>query len=107
MVNTSLTVQHGYPNGHKKHWNWLTDELIKYISNKTNDTIFLLWGRHAYNKKVLIDTTKHKIIASSHPSGFSVDNKMGDQPSFITQNHFGKANKLLKKCKKDMVIWDI
>jgi len=71
MLNTSLTVQFKCPGSHSKKWNKLTDSIIKDISEKVDSMIFALWGRPALNKKNLIDTEKHSITASSHPSGLS------------------------------------
>ncbi len=107
MLNTAFTVQHGCPNSHHKYWNWLTDNLIKYISKHTNNTIFVLWGRPAYEKSKFIDQKKHKIIISSHPSGYSCHNKMGNHSAFNDQDHFRLINKYLKKTKKDEIFWHI
>jgi uracil-DNA glycosylase len=92
LINTSLTVQHGYPNGHAENWTWMTDIIIKYISDKTNHVVFVLWGSPAYSKRNLIDTSKHLIVASSHPSGLSYNNKMQDRPAFKNQDHFKLIN---------------
>ncbi len=107
MINTALTVQHGYPNGQAHHWTWLTDQLIKYVSDNTTNTVFVLWGSPAYSKRMFIDQSKHLIVASSHPSGLSCHSKMGDRPAFMDQDHFSLINDYLAKHKKDSIIWDL
>ena len=107
MINNSLTVQHGFPNGHAEQWTWLTDMIIKHISDNTNNVVFVLWGSPAYSKRTLIDQSKHLIVASSHPSGLSCNNKMSDRPAFKTQDHFKLINDYLKKHKKGSIVWEI
>jgi uracil-DNA glycosylase len=103
MMNTVLTVQQGKSNSHASKWTWLTDSLIEYISDNTNNVVFLLWGRPAYNKVKFIDTKKHLIIASSHPSPLSYNNVMGNQKSFGSQDHFGLVNEYLKDKNKKLI----
>jgi uracil-DNA glycosylase len=107
MINSALTVQHGYPNGHADKWSWMTDMLIKYISDMTEHTVFVLWGSPAYSKRGLINQSKHLIVASSHPSGLSSNNKMGDRPSFNSQDHFKLINDYLTKHGKGIIVWEI
>lgn len=106
LLNCSLTVKQKKPNSHAKLWTWMTDKIIKHISDKTENVIFVLWGRYAYNKNKLIDDKKHKIIASSHPSGLSYAKKMGNFSSFKDQNHFGMINDYLTNNKKKPINWN-
>lgn len=105
MLNSSLTVINNKPNSHQNYWTPFTDTIIKYISEKCNNLVFLLWGKHAYEKRKLIDNTKHKIIHSTHPSGlsFSKDAKYGK--AFIKVNHFKECNDYLKSVNKNPIIW--
>lgn len=107
MLNSSLTVEDGHPNSHRRHWERITDRLIKFISDSTNNTVFLLWGAFALSKQRFIDQKRHKVIASSHPSGLSCNSTIGVHPSFNKQDHFGECNKYLKKHNKDQIIWNI
>lgn len=107
LLNTILTVQKGCPNGHKDKWENLTDSLIKFISDNTKNTVFMLWGKNALDKINLIDQKKHLVTASSHPSGFSYNNKLGTHNAFANEDHFGKANKYLKKNNKDEIFYKI
>jgi len=106
LLNTSLSVQCAHPNVHKKKWSDWTDNIIKYISDNTDNIVFLLWGSPAGKKKDLIDEDKHEIIISSHPSGLSNSKPMGTYPAFNDCDHFGKANKYLKKNKVKQIKWD-
>ena len=72
LLNSILTVEAGKPASHSKiGWEIFTDSIISYLSEKLEGVIFLLWGNFALSKKVLIDTNKHFILESPHPSPFS------------------------------------
>jgi uracil-DNA glycosylase len=107
MLNNSLTVLHGRPNSEKEYWEHKTEDIIKYISDKKENVVFVLWGASALKKKNLIDQKKHLVIASSHPSGFSCDRKLGVYPAFHNQDHFGKINWHLKNIGQSEIIWQI
>lgn len=107
MLNTSLTVLHGRSNVncHQSLWKWFTDAIIKYISDNKDKVIFVLWGANALEKANIIDSDKHEIIISSHPSGLSADRLLKNYPSFNNYDHFGKINSILEKWKIDKIIW--
>jgi len=107
MLNSSLTVQAKCSNSHSKCWIDITDDIMRYISKKCNNIIFVLWGRNACDKLNLIDTDKHKVIISSHPSGFSNSKPMGKYPAFDDVDHFGKINEYLKGFGKKEIVWQI
>ena len=107
LLNTALTLQEGIKLSHAKYWKSITDYIIKYLSDNYEDLIFVTWGRPAYEKVELIDTNKHHIIASSHPSGLSCNKPMGEFPPFDNQDHFGMINKKLKELGKDEINWSL
>lgn len=73
LLNTVMTVRAGQANSHKgMGWETFTDEVIKRLSEREKPIIFVLWGRPAQMKKKLIDTKKHMILESPHPSPLSV-----------------------------------
>ena len=75
LLNTILTVEEAKPKSHHNlGWEVFTDNIIKYISDNCEDTIFILWGSPAISKTKLIDTKKHLVIESAHPSPFSAYN---------------------------------
>jgi len=72
MLNTVLTVREGEANSHKgKGWESFTDEVIRKLSEREKPMVFVLWGKPAQKKKVLIDTKRHEVIESVHPSPLS------------------------------------
>lgn len=106
FLNTTLTVQHKQNNGHSKAWTDITDNIIKKISDENEFVIFVLWGKFALSKEKFIDTKKHNLVISSHPSGLSCYKKMGDYPSFSELDHFGTINETLKNNKLKSINWD-
>lgn len=105
LLNTTLTVQEKCPNGHEKKWTDITDELIKHISANTEHVVFVLWGAPSLRKLNLINTDKHKVIISSHPSPLSYRSKLRQYGSFEETNHFGEINKYLIEHDKEPIIW--
>ena len=81
LLNAVLTVRAHEANSHKdRGWERFTDAVIKAISARSQPTIFVLWGGYAQKKIPLIDTTKHRIIQSAHPSPLSVKKFLGSKP---------------------------
>lgn len=109
MLNTCLTVVDGKENinGHQHIWKWFTDKIIKYISDKKDNVVFVLWGGPALGKAELIDQDKHEVIVSSHPSGLSANKPLRNYPAFNGYDHFGRINCVLEKWGKLPIIWDL
>ncbi len=107
LLNTSLTVTAKQPNSHEKYWKQITDTIIKYISDNTENIVFFLWGNPSLKKLSLIDQKKHKISISSHPSPLSYSNKLGDYLSFGDTDHFGVANTYLVEHNKQKIDWTL
>lgn len=108
LLNAALTVVEGKSNSHKKVWAQFTDNLIKYISDKCDNVIFLLWGNFAKSKGLLIDINKHKIISSVHPSPLSSRyNCKGTSMSFFGHNQFNKVNNYLENMNIGKIKWNI
>src|SRR6185436_19372305 len=75
LLNTSLTVRAHQAASHQgKGWEVFTDEVIRAVNAKPERVVFILWGAAARRKKGLIDTTRHVIIESAHPSPLSAHN---------------------------------
>ena len=107
LLNSALTVQKGCKNSHCKIWNDFTNYIIKKLSDDKKDLVFVLWGGPALSKLKYIDTNKHQILISSHPSGLSNHKNLGKYPSFSSIDQFGTINKMLKKNNKKEIIWQI
>ncbi|MFN8770793.1 MAG: uracil-DNA glycosylase [Neisseriaceae bacterium] len=100
LLNSSLTVINGMPNSLANiGWHQCTDKIISYISKVKNNIVFLLWGAFAQQKISLIDTSKHLVLTSTHPSPFSV------HKGFFGCNHFVLVNKYLKDHQKPEIDW--
>ena len=103
LLNATLTVRKGLPGSHQnKGWEIFTDKVIKIISNETNNTVFLLWGSFAKKKIKLIDTGKHKILESGHPSPLSAN-----RGYWFGNKHFSKCNKHLESFKRNKIDWSL
>lgn len=102
LLNTALTVRAHQANSHAKcGWAWFTDNVIQLISEKKEHVVFLLWGGNARSKKPLIDTSKHCILESVHPSPLSAYN------GFFGCKHFSKTNEYLAQNGISPVDWDL
>lgn len=102
LLNATLTVRAKQAASHqKKGWEQFTNRVIKEISDKKEGVVFLLWGRFAQDKEVLIDNTKHHILTAPHPSPFSAHS------GFFGCKHFSKTNYLLSQQNKDPINWKI
>jgi uracil-DNA glycosylase len=102
MLNSSLTVNAGDAGSHQeKGWENFTDEVIKVLSDKKENIIFILWGKFAQEKEEFIDTTKHHIIKSKHPSPFSA------YSGFFGSKPFSKTNEILKSLGSSEIDWNL
>lgn len=100
LLNSVLTVREGEPASHKNIW-WeiFTDQVIHTLSERKTRVVFVLWGNYAIAKKSLIDTQKHLIISSPHPSPFSAHN------GFFWSKPFSMINQLLKSKWEEPLRW--
>jgi len=100
LLNATLTVKAHEPNSHKDlGWEKFTDFIIKEISDKKENVVFVLWGAFAQKKEELINSSKHFIIKSPHPSPFSVYRGFyGSQP-------FSKINNFLQSKNIEKISW--
>lgn len=102
LLNTVLTVREGEANSHKgKGWETFTDRIIELLNEKENPVIYILWGSSAQSKKGLIDTSKHFIIQSPHPSPLSA------YRGFFGSRPFSKTNDLLNKIGLEAIDWEL
>ncbi|TXJ26408.1 MAG: uracil-DNA glycosylase [Chitinophagaceae bacterium] len=102
LLNASLTVRAGEPMSHAKiGWATFTDTVIRKISEERPHVVFLLWGKFAQEKKVLIDESKHCILKAAHPSPLSA------HAGFFGCKHFSKANAYLISKGIDPVDWQL
>jgi uracil-DNA glycosylase len=102
LLNATLTVRAHEAGSHQKRgWEIFTDFVISSLSEQRNGIVFLLWGKFAQQKEVLIDTNKHFVLKAAHPSPFSAYN------GFFGCNHFKTANEILVKQGLNEINWQI
>jgi uracil-DNA glycosylase len=100
LLNATLTVQDGTPGAHQNRgWEKFTNSVIHLISVNKENVVFILWGSYARSKADLIDTNKHLILQSAHPSPFSANK------GFFGNRHFSKANEYLVNNNKAPIEW--
>jgi len=100
LLNTVLTVEEKKPGSHSKFgWETFTDEVIRTISFRQPNVVFMLWGNYAQKKEALIDTSKHLILKAPHPSPLS------SYQGFFGCRHFSQANAFLEGKGLSSVKW--
>lgn len=100
LLNNVLTVEAHLAGSHRgKGWETFTEDVIKYLSETRPHLVFILWGRDARSKNSLIDTKKHFIIESAHPSPLSAHN------GFFGSKPFSKCNKKLEEWGLPVIEW--
>lgn len=93
LLNSVLTVRESKPESHSKiGWQDYTDSIIKQISDKKENVVFLLWGNYAKTKEKLIDVSKHKVLKATHPSPLSAN-----RGGWFGCKHFSQVNQLLNE----------
>ncbi|WP_404345578.1 uracil-DNA glycosylase [Vreelandella venusta] len=102
LLNTALTVEQGNAASHRgKGWEHFTDRAIETVSQHAEPCVFLLWGSHARQKKALIDTTRHLVLESPHPSPLSAHR------GFFGNHHFSQANQFLQEHGREPIEWQL
>jgi uracil-DNA glycosylase len=100
LLNNTLTVEAHLAGSHRgKGWEIFTKAVIEYLNQTRPHLVFILWGRDARSKKPLIDTSKHLILESPHPSPLSA------YAGFFGNHHFSKANEFLKTHGETPIEW--
>ncbi|MGA9276615.1 uracil-DNA glycosylase [Ilumatobacter sp.] len=102
LLNTSLTVRAGQAGSHAGHgWETFTDRVIDVAAEKDDPIVFILWGNHARRKRERVDTGRHAILESPHPSPLSASG------GFFGSTPFSRANEALVGFGRDPVDWDL
>jgi len=102
LLNATLTVRDGAAASHQKHgWETFTDQVIRVVNAKDDPVVFVLWGASARRKRALIDTGRHSIIESAHPSPLSAHN------GFLGSRPFSQMNAALITSGREPVDWDL
>lgn len=100
LLNATLTVRAHSAGSHQgKGWEQFTDAVINILSNDCENIVFLLWGSYAHRKGQNIDTNKHLVLKSVHPSPLSAHR------GFFGNHHFSKTNQYLIEHNKKPINW--
>ena len=101
LLNATLTVRANTAGSHRgQGWETFTDAVIKSISDNCQHIVFLLWGGFAKKKMALIDTQKHCVLSSGHPSPLSAN-----RGHWFGNKHFSKTNEYLTSVGKENIDW--
>jgi uracil-DNA glycosylase len=100
LLNATLTVRAHLAGSHqRKGWETFTNEVIRIISQQKENVVFLLWGAYAQQKAEIIDSTKHLVLESVHPSPLSASR------GFFGNHHFSRANQFLESKGLSPIAW--
>lgn len=102
MLNATLTVRANTPGSHQqKGWETFTDEVIRILDERKENLVFILWGKYAQNKSVLINKQKHLVLTAAHPSPFSA------HTGFFGSGHFSKTNAYFVEKGIEPIDWQL
>jgi uracil-DNA glycosylase len=100
LLNATLTVRASQAGSHQKRgWEEFTDAAIRQLATRRENIVFILWGCYAQKKGAFIDTEKHLVLKSPHPSPLSA------YQGFFGNHHFTLANDYLAKHGKEKIVW--
>ena len=100
MLNSILTVEKSKPGSHaNRGWEVFTDRILFLLNSSKNNLVFILWGKKAQEKGHFIDSDRHMIIKSTHPSPYSANN------GFLGSKPFSRTNQYLKKNNIKEIDW--
>lgn len=101
LLNATLTVKAHVAGSHQnKGWETFTDAVIRQIAEKKDNLVFLLWGSYAQRKGSFIDTNRHCVLKSVHPSPLSAN-----RGGWFGNHHFSQANQYLKEHGLQEIDW--
>lgn len=101
LLNATLTVRANQAGSHQgKGWEIFTDGVIRKLSDRREGLVFLLWGGFAKKKAGLINSSKHFVLTSGHPSPLSANRGL-----WFGNRHFSKTNEILLKLGKEPIDW--
>lgn len=102
LLNTTLTVREGEAASHTGHgWETFTDAAVVHIDHLPERVVFVLWGRHAREKRLLLTGRHHVVIESAHPSPLSA------RHGFFGSSPFSRANEALVAAGREPVDWSL
>jgi uracil-DNA glycosylase len=101
LLNAVLTVAPRTPGSHAgKGWEQFTDRVVRELSARREDIVFLLWGKYAQQKGAIVDRSRHHVLEAAHPSPYSASR-------FFGCRHFSRANDLLEAAGRPPIDWHL
>ena len=102
LLNATLTVEQANAGSHQgRGWEIFTDEIVSQLSAQRRGLVFMLWGSYAQRKGASIDSRKHLVLKSPHPSPLSAHR------GFFNNSHFSKANQYLEQHGQAAIDWSL
>ncbi|MEK3885235.1 uracil-DNA glycosylase [Paenibacillus sp. PL2-23] len=102
LLNNVLTVEEGKPASHQGiGWERLTDRIISLLNDRERPLVFLLWGKHAQDKAAGIDSSRHLIVSSPHPSPLAA------RKGFLGSRPFSRTNDFLRANGMEPIDWSL
>jgi len=102
LLNATLTVRAHSPGSHQgQGWETFTDSVIHKLNARETPLVFILWGKYAQAKRLIIDDEKHTVLAAAHPSPMSASN------GFFGSKPFSKTNAALRRANLQEIDWTI
>ena len=102
MLNAVLTVPQGQAGAHaNRGWERFTSRVIDILNSQCEHLVFMLWGNYAQKKGAQIDSARHRVLKSVHPSPLSAHR------GFIGCGHFSAANTYLIEQGREPIDWQL
>lgn len=100
LLNSVLTVRRGVAASHAgMGWEQFTDRVVEILNERLEGIVFMLWGRHAKEKGITVDRSRHHVLSSVHPSPLSA------RHGFFGCRHFSSCNQLLADGGNTPIDW--
>ena len=100
LLNAVLTVEEGRAGSHQgRGWEGFTDHVVDVLNREREGLVFLLWGSYAQAKGKVIDTQRHRVLRTTHPSPLSAHR------GFLGSGHFSAANQYLVRQGATPIDW--
>ena len=102
LLNTVLTVEQGKAHSHSKiGWETFTGKVVEVLNERASGIVFMLWGSHAHKKGAMIDTQRHHVLKTTHPSPLSAHR------GFLGSGHFVTCNEILQQQGSEPIDWQV
>lgn len=106
LLNTALSVEEGKAGSHARAgWHAFTDRVIQAVNAGPAPVAFILWGGHARKKAAMLDTARHLVLESDHPSPLAAARGASSLRPFSGSRPFSQANAFLESRGRQGIDW--